>query len=359
MRDELRYPLLQIRPVTAFEESAFQALMDKHHYLGALPKIGNTIWYVATAAEQWLALLSFSAPALKCSARDQWIGWGYRHQYDRLNLVANNSRFLILPGCHHQNLASQILSQCKRRIQSDWQSRFGYPLLLLETFVDPNHYQGTIYRASNWTLVGLTKGYRRTKAHYSECTQSRKLVFMQSLQRNARALLSCPLLNVRYKTGRSRMKLTAQQMLSLYDFFTAIDDTRRAQGRKHTLANVLSLAAAAVLCGMRGYQDIALWAQALGQNARSRFRCRKRDGHYYVPSRTVIRNVMIAVNPQQLDHALNAWNAQYGTLDESLAIDGKTMCNAIDELGHQTHIMSAIGHESGHCYTQKKSAHYR
>jgi hypothetical protein len=72
--------------------------MQAHHYLGALPKIGNTLWYIATVEDQWLALLSFSAPALKCSARDQWIGWGYRHQYDRLNLVANNSRFLILPG---------------------------------------------------------------------------------------------------------------------------------------------------------------------------------------------------------------------------------------------------------------------
>ena len=83
--------------------------MQAHHYLGALPKIGNTLWYFALIDGQRVALLSFSAAALKCSARDQWIGWGYRHQYDRLNLVANNSRFLILPGCHVKNLASQIL----------------------------------------------------------------------------------------------------------------------------------------------------------------------------------------------------------------------------------------------------------
>ncbi|MCU7900132.1 MAG: hypothetical protein KZQ61_17380 [Candidatus Thiodiazotropha sp. (ex Lucinoma aequizonata)] len=76
-----------------------------------------------------------------------------------------------------------------------------------------------------------------------------------------------------------------------------------------------------------------------------------------MPSRTVIRNALINVNPEQLNQALNAWNAQYGRMDESLAIDGKTMCNAIDETGRQTHIMSAIGHHSGQCYTQKKSAH--
>jgi hypothetical protein len=333
--------------------------MQRHHYLGALPKIGHTIWYIATVEDQWLALLSFSAPALKCYARDEWIGWDYRHQYDRLNLVANNSRFLILPRHHHKNLASQILSHCKRRIQQDWLKCFGYPLLLLETFVDPDRYHGTIYRASNWILVGSSKGYRRTRHGYSERTQSSKLVFMLALQRNARALLSRPLLNERYQTGRARMKLSADQMLSLYDFFRKIDDPRRAQGKKHQLATILSLAAAATLCGMRGYKDIALWAQSLGNRARSRFRCRKRNGDYEVPSRTVIRNALIGVDPEQLDRALNAWNAQYGSMDESLAIDGKTMCNAIDDKGKQTHVMSVIGHQSGHCYTQKKLGHSR
>lgn len=328
--------------------------MQAHHYLGSLPKIGNTLWYVASTEGQWLSLLSFSAPALKCAARDQWIGWRYRHQYDRLNLVANNSRFLILPGCHHKNLASQILSQCKRRIQQDWLTRFGYPLLLLETFVDPERFHGTIYRASNWTLVGSTRGYRRTREGYSERTESAKLVFMQPLQRNACALLSRPLLDDRYQTGKARMKLTAEQMLSLYDFFKDIDDHRRAQGKKHQLANILALSAAAILCGMRGYKDISLWVQSLGDKARSRFKCRKRQGQYEVPSRTVIRDALINVNPDQLDLALNAWNAQFGSQDESLAIDGKTMCNAIDDQGRQTHIMSAIGHQSGQCYTQKK-----
>lgn len=332
--------------------------MEAHHYLGALGKIGNTLRYVAEIDGCWVGLLSVSAPALKCAARDQWIGWDYRHQYDRLNLVANNSRFLILPEFHHKNLASQILSQLRRRIQRDWQAHFGYPLLMLETFVDPDRFRGTLYRASNWILLGSTQGYQRTRHGYSERSVSPKLVFVLPLQRNACRLLATPRLDERYQTGKARMKLTAEQMLSLYDFFTQIDDPRRTQGRKHPLASVLALAAAAVLCGMRGYKDISLWAQALGQKARARFRCRKRNGFYDVPSRTVIRNALIGVDPQQLDRALNAWNAQYGQIDESLAIDGKTMCNAIDEKANQTHIMSAIGHQSGQCYTQKKSARF-
>jgi hypothetical protein len=83
--------------------------MQAHHYLGALPKIGETLWYVATWREAWVALLSFSAAAWKCAARDRWIGWPFRHQYARLPLLANNSRFLILPTWHRPNVASRTL----------------------------------------------------------------------------------------------------------------------------------------------------------------------------------------------------------------------------------------------------------
>ncbi|MCU7903921.1 MAG: transposase family protein, partial [Candidatus Thiodiazotropha sp. (ex Lucinoma aequizonata)] len=108
---------------------------------------------------------------------------------------------------------------------------------------------------------------------------------MMPLQRNACTLLSRPRLSDRYQTGSARMKLTAKQMLSLYDYFKAIDDPRRAQGKKHQMPTTLYLAATAILCGMRGYKDISIWVQSLGDKARSRFRCRKRKGKYEVPSR--------------------------------------------------------------------------
>ena len=141
---------INLQPVTSAEEERFQSLMQAHHYLGALPKIGHTLWYVACWHGEWVALLSFSAAAWKCAARDAWIGWDFRHQYDRLHLIANNSRFLILPDHHYPNLASRVLAWCERRLVRDWLDRFGYPLLLLETFVDPRHFHGTIYRAANW-----------------------------------------------------------------------------------------------------------------------------------------------------------------------------------------------------------------
>lgn len=150
------------------------------------------------------------------------------------------------------------------------------------------------------------------------------------------------------------MKIKAEHMYSLPDFFKTIADPRRAQGKRHSLPTVLAIATGAILCGMRGYKAISDWADSLGQKARGRFCCRYEKGKYIVPSETIIRNVLIRVDPERLDHALQRWNEVYGEGDESLAIDGKVMCNAIDKDGKQTHIMSVVGHDSKCCYTQKK-----
>ena len=150
--------------------------------------------------------------------------------------------------------------------------------------------------------------------------------------------------------------LSAEHMRLLPEFFADIPDPRRGQGRRHPLPVVLAIAAAATLCGMRGYKAISLWAKDLGQKARARFRCCYRDRRYLVPSRTVIREVLTRVDPEHLDRALQAWNACYANTDEALAIDGKTLCNAIDDEGRQTHILGVVGHQTQICYTQKKSA---
>jgi hypothetical protein len=111
---------------------------------------------------------------------------------------------------------------------------------------------------------------------------------------------------------------------------------------------VLAIAAGATLCGMRGYQAISDWAQSLGQKARARFGCRREQGRYAVPSESILRDVLI--------RGLQRWNEHWGEPDQSLALDGKTMCNALDENGQRVHLMSVIGHQSKACYTPKKSA---
>jgi hypothetical protein len=346
---------LQVRPLERSEEGRYQEQMARHHYLGALPKIGETLWYIATLGEQWVAQLSFSAAALKCGVRDRWIGWDFRSQYGRLQLIANNSRFLILPDWHRPNVGSRVLALTARRIGADWQARFGHPLLLLETFVDPRRFHGGVYRAANWLDLGLTQGFRRTREGYSAAADAPKRVFVRPLCRDPQTELTHRDRDHLQLTGAAKIMLNAEQMRSLPQCFTTIPDPRRRQGRRHRLPVVLGIAAAAILCGMRGYKAIANWADGLGQAARARFGCRREQGHYLVPSEFVIRDCLIRIEPGALDQALNAWNQAWGRRDAALAMDGKTMKNAIDAAGEQTHIMSVVGHDSKTCHTQKKS----
>jgi hypothetical protein len=347
---------IEVHPVRSSEEPRYKELMRQHHYLGDLPKISETVWYVARWRDQWVALISFSASALKCAARDQWIGWDLRHRYSRLKLIVNNSRFLILPDWHITNLGSRVLALCEQRLRRDWETIFGHGVLLMETFVDAQRFRGTVYRAANWAHVGNTRGFYRIRNGYSAKPEAPKMVFLKPLAMNARQLLSGSILPSPYCIGGSQMTLCADQMQSLPSFFSGITDPRRAEGRRHRLKTVLAIASAAVLCGMRGYHGMSDWANSLSQKARKRFGCRcNNDGIYDVPSEYVIRKVLISVDPVQLNSALQRWNEIYAENDPTLAIDGKTMCNALDEQGRPTHIISVIGHKTKTCYAQKKS----
>jgi hypothetical protein len=80
--------------------------------------------------------------------------------------IANNSRFLILPWVRVPHLASHVLGCISRRISADWQTKYGHPVELLETFVDRSLFRGTCYRAANWVHVGSTQGRsRQDRAH--------------------------------------------------------------------------------------------------------------------------------------------------------------------------------------------------
>jgi Domain of unknown function (DUF4338)/DDE_Tnp_1-associated len=347
-----------VRPIAPDEDERYQQLLERHHYLGAIPKIGQTLRYVAQYGGEWVAVLSFSASSLKCGARDRWIGWEARLQFGRLKLIANNSRFLILPDWHQPNLGSKVLALCERRMPRDWLERFGHPLLLLETFVDPQRFHGTVYRAANWTCLGPTRGFRRISGGYSDSPQTPKHVFVRVLHRQARQRLAQPILDPRDHTEVCpKMTLNAQQILSLPVCLRDVTDPRRAQGRRHPMRAVLAIAVGATLCGMRGYKAIAEWAQNLGQRGAQRIGCRRDSDtrQYLIPSVSVIRDVLMRVDPEELDRALGAWNVLWAHKDRSLAIDGKTMRCSVDEQDRRVHIMSAVGHDSKACYTQKKS----
>ena len=205
-------------------------------------------------------------------------------------------------------------------------------------------------------VLGRTRGFRRQRRGYSYREHARpKLVFVHPLCRGARAKLRGAHLDPSLRHGVPKMMLNAAQMRSLPEFFHSIDDPRRRQGRRHALPTVLALATAATLCGMRGYKAISEWVDDLSPKVLERFRVRRRNGQHRPPSLSAMRSLLIRLDPAQLDAALRAWHQAHGSGDTALAIDGKTLRGALDDVGRQAHVPGIVGHDSKTPLEQKKS----
>ena len=148
---------VRVRPTRGLEERCrWDQLVRQHHYLPFQGLVGRGLRQVAELDGQWVALVGWQAGAFKLKARDRWIGWIPQQQFRRLHLIANNTRFVLLPGPHRPNLASRVLGLSLRRLSSDMRALHGHPVLVAETFVDPSRFGGTCYRASNWLGLGRT-----------------------------------------------------------------------------------------------------------------------------------------------------------------------------------------------------------
>jgi hypothetical protein len=152
-------PDLQLRLVgTPTDSRLWNQYIHRYHYLGFKTLPGAQLRYWVTAGDRLVALLGFGAAAWQCAPRDQFIGWTHQQRQKNLHLVVNNARFLILPWIRSDNLASKVLGLASRQLPEDWQHRYGFRPLLLETFVEKDHFTGTCYRAANWRHVGQTTG---------------------------------------------------------------------------------------------------------------------------------------------------------------------------------------------------------
>ena len=149
--------------------------------------MGEQVLYVAVGPSGgWRAILVFCAAAKHLRHRDKHIGWTNEQRRRRLGLVANNARFLILPGYAVPNLATRVLRLTLDRLSDDWQQRYGHPLAMVETFVDPEQFQGTVYLAGGWTELGQTGGWGRMGRDYYVRHNKPKRLFVRELCRNAR-----------------------------------------------------------------------------------------------------------------------------------------------------------------------------
>ena len=178
--------LRQVRRST--EEPLFDALIEEHHYLGYTRPVGEHLKYLVFARGRPVACLAFCSAPRHLGPRDRFIGWSAEARRRNIGLLAYNTRFLILPWVRVPHLASHLLSRVARMLSAHWQRLYGHPVCYLETFVDPERFRGTCYRAANWVLLGPTTG-RGHNAPTSRPTQPVKEVLGLPLTKRFRQML--------------------------------------------------------------------------------------------------------------------------------------------------------------------------
>jgi len=167
-------------------------LLTQYHYRGFNGAVGENVQYLARDAQgRELAVMVFGAAAWKGAHRDRFIGWRSEQRVQRLGSIANQQRFLILPWVRVPHLASHLLALAARRVSQDWQSRYGHPIWLLETFVEIDRFAGTSYKAAGWLCLGQTTGRTRQDRQHTLQTPP-KSVWVRALHSRFRQHLTRP-----------------------------------------------------------------------------------------------------------------------------------------------------------------------
>jgi hypothetical protein len=186
--------LSEIRPLEfrqvrrTWEEPLFNSLLDRYHYLGYRQPVGEHLKYLVYALGRPIACLAWSSAPRHLGPRDRFIGWSAEARRKNIRFLAYNTRFLLLPFIRVEHLASHILGQMARRLSEDWERAYRHPVCYLETFVDPQRFRATSYRAANWTVLGLTTG-RGKDDHTNKPNRPIKEVLGYPLRKDFRRLL--------------------------------------------------------------------------------------------------------------------------------------------------------------------------
>lgn len=196
--DPIHAPLAQVAPVSLSivqeksDRRLFCRLLQQHHYLGWNRPVGESMAYWAhDRCGRLLAVCLWGAAAWKVAPRDQWIGWSDAQRVCGLKFLANNQRFLILPWVGVPDLASHLLGQMQQRLRWDWQQKYQHDLYLLESFVQVDRFQATVYRAANWIYAGQTQG-RSRQDRFHRLDLPRKSIWLFALQKHFRQHLYEP-----------------------------------------------------------------------------------------------------------------------------------------------------------------------
>ena len=339
---------LAVRPLQPDEHARARQLLDQQHHLGAGQPVGLTLTQVVHHHGRWVALLDWGPAACKLTDREAWIGWSAAQRAERLPLIVQNRRFLVLAATRLPNLASRALALAVQNLPVAWQTAHGFRPLLAETFTDIEQFEGTCYQAAGWTPCGLTKGFGRHRADFYQRHGRPKKLWLKPLHRNTRILLGAMDLPEPYAAGvnprtpERALPLKTAQRQSLFDALRAVPDPR-AKNRVFACASLLTLVALALLAGRKHVAEIQRFGQFLTQAQRAELGWPYKPGTRFrkAPSYSALYNLLTQLDPQAFAHALNHWlQAHHGTLPRALALDGKyvrdqvlTLCLSEHETG--------------------------
>lgn len=341
--------VLTVRLAQPGEAAAFDAQLASHHYLGAGRPVGNYLRQFVEQDGQPVALLVWGPSCYALKDRDLWISWSASQRVERLQLVVQNRRFLLLAAKGQSpNLASQCLGAALRALPDQWHEHFGYRPLLAESFTDPEAHAGTCYKASNWEPVGFSAGYSRHRADFYVPNERPKKLWLRELCPKARALLRAPQVPQECRAGllaapSGVLPVTQPQMKSLLDVFRRAPDPRDTN-TQYRIGPVLTLIAMALLAGRREIAEIARFATTLTQPQRRHLGLPRKQGtraFYKVPGYGVFYAVLTRLDPESFAALLTGWlQSRAGTLPQALAMDGKMIR---DHIG----LLTLAQHEDG------------
>jgi len=325
-------PSLHVRPVAADELECFERLLAEKHYLGAAPPVGDFLRQVVLRNGLWVALLVWGPAALKLKDREQWIGWNRALAAERLKLVVQNRRYLLLHDRGAEpNLASAALAAACRALPGQWRERFGYAPLIAESFTDPESYSGTCYKASGWQPVGMSEGNSRHRADFLVPNERPKRLWLRELCAQAREkACAIPLPPAQAPAVREAvhgvLPLNQPQRRSLMEVLRAAPDPR-GKNTRFRIGPVLGIVSMALLCGARQISEIARFANRLHPRQRAELGLPIKKGtrrFYEVPTYSVFYEVLTRMDAQAFASLLSIWlSQQQGTLPGALALDGK------------------------------------
>jgi hypothetical protein len=327
---------LQVRLLTSPQDKArCDQLLVEHHYLKDATLVGEQLRYVVTYKGQWLALATWSGAAFHLKDRDKFIGWDFEQCRRRRPLLANNSRLLVLPECHSPNLISRFMKLMLGRVSADWLGHWGHPLAMVETFVDPQLYQGTAYKVSGWSHLGKTAGWKRDAADFYTKHDAPKQIWVRELVKNARVKLRAQQLPPAWAMVEDqvqpRCQQTVKEIRSLMGTLRRdLPEFRRAQALGYPIAGMVCLIVMAMASGVRqGPDDLEKYADTVSQPQLRAlgFRRDRRTGRHRSPKKTTFTRVLAGVDAQVLERLLLEWQQRLtGAVQDSLVIvDGKKM----------------------------------